>query len=180
MERNNTLNLSSEYDEFLSAKDEVVPRRLTESVHIHIRTDLRPSPFKVFSKVLFTQMMVGAGTLTFCPQFGLSLTSMMELNHFFMRYGHTFCTLACGAIFVSFSLTIASLMLRPEEVRVLKRNSVLQLTVLSTLSLGFFIALGAEIVFTLALVWMLGAILGGALSLELGWLLRKQYVMRAA
>ncbi|MBY0385900.1 hypothetical protein K2X05_12145, partial [bacterium] len=74
----------------------------------------------------------------------------------------------------------SSFYLKPEEIKVLKKYEFLQLLVLSSLSLGFFVALGAEIVLSLALIWLAGATIGGVLSLDLGWTLRRRFQFKEA
>ncbi len=121
---------------------------------------------------------MGTITLFFCPQFGRSLTSHSALMHFFMQWGDFVCMLACGSFFVSFSLILASHLLRPEELKVLKKHSLLQITTLSTLSIGFFISFGAEVVFTLGLFWLMGSIVGGLVTLKISTFLREAYLTK--
>ena len=125
--------------------------------------------------VFAIHFVVGAFTLLFCPQFGVSLTSGRGLMPYLMKYGESLCMLGCGALFTALSILVASLVLRPEEVRVLKEKELLQLALLSTLSLGALALLGGEFALTFALVWLLGAILGGAITLEAGWAYRRAF-----
>ena len=125
------------------------------------------------------QAIVRLATLSLCPQFGISLTGGAGLMNYLMGFGDGVCMLGCGAFFTSLSLLVASLGLRPEEVRVLRRQRVLQLGALATLSLGAFAFAGATLETTLALAWMLGAMLGGSCLLQLGWVIRRTAIAGA-
>ena len=168
---------NNEFIEFAEAKSASIPEHITKKILGKIQSDLNPGAFTVFTKMAFIHSAVGAATLLACPQFGISFTNGHGLMHYLMQYGDGVCMLGCGAFFTAFSLLIASLILKPEEVRAFKGNQILQMTSLSTYSLVIFLFLGGEVVLTLGLIWILGAILGGALSFEAGWSYR-QCVMR--
>jgi len=162
-----------EFAEFSAAESSEVPDTLSGAILSRVKSDLHPSAFHVFAKTAAIHAVVGAFTLLGCPQFGLSYFGNHGLMHYLMQYGDNVCMLGCGAFFTMFSLLVASFVLRPEEVRAFKGNEILQLASLVTLSIGAFLFAGGTIVFTLALIWSLGAILGGAISLEAGWAYRK-------
>lgn len=178
MKKNNDSSLwQKEFAEFASAETQEVPSSLSSAVIEQVRQDLRPSAFAVFTKLVLLQALVGAATLLICPQFGVSFTSSMGLMHYLMQFGPSVCMLGCGAFFTGASLLVASALLRPEEIRAVKEKELLQLALLSTLSLGALLFAGGEMVLSLALIWALGSILGGALTLEAGWTVRR---LRAA
>ena len=79
----------------------------------------------------------------------------------------------CGALFTSVSMLVVSWVLGPEEVRALREKRLLQLALLTMLSLGAILCLGGEVVMSLGLLWALGAIAGGTASLEVGWAYRR-------
>lgn len=168
-----------DFTDFADAEPASVPGSLSSSVLRRIRNELNPGAVLVFTKTALIHAFVGTATMLACPQFGFSFTGSHGVLHYLMRYGESVCMLACGAIFTAFSLLVASLVLKPEEVRAFRGNQVLQLASLSTLSLGVFLCVGASIVFTLGLVWALGAIVGGAISLEAGWAYRKFSMRRS-
>lgn len=179
MTKNNKTDWEKEFSEFLMTEPVKVPDGISERILNKIHAELNPSAWKVFSKVSLIHFAVGFVTLLFCPQFGISITSQLGVMPYLMQFGHEVCMLGCGAIFVGFSLFAASLSLKPEEIKVLKMNNFLQMLSLTTLSIGFFIAMGGEIVLTLGLIWMAGAILGGLVSLDIGWALRRQFIFKA-
>lgn len=178
MEKNNKRSWERDFSEFLGAKPCEAPESTSQNVFSQIHDELNPSAFRVFAKVSVIQVVVGFVTLLFCPQFGVSITSSHGLMPYLMEFGDSVCMLGCGAVFTSLSLFTASLLLRPEEVRAIKQNQVLLLASLSTLSLGVLIFFGGEVVFAMGLAWLLGSIVGSALTLEAGWALRKSIVRR--
>lgn len=167
-----------EFSEFATSEPVQVSEAVTSSIGDQVRSDLHPSALRVFAKTALIHAFVGGATLLACPQFGVSFTGGHGLMHYLMQYGDSVCMLGCGAFFTAFSLLVASLVLRPEEVRAIKGNQILQLALLTTLSLGAFLFIGGQIVLTLALIWSLGAIIGGAVSLEAGWAYRKFSIRR--
>jgi hypothetical protein len=169
----------NEFSEFLAVDPLPVPDAMSARVIDQVHQELHPSALRVFGKVLLIQVAVGLFTLLFCPQFGISLTSNMGIMPYLIKFGDNICMLGCGALFTALSLLVASFVLKPEEVRALKRHEVLQLVSLATLSLGAFVCVGGEVVLALGLVWLLGAVIGGALSLEGGWVLRQSLARRA-
>ena len=180
MKKNEKLSWEADFVEFVSTELVDVPQSVERETLSAIARELRPSSLSVFGKVLAIHVVVGLITLSYCPQFGVGLTSGMGLMPFLMKFGESVCMLGCGALFLSFSLLAASLLLRTEEVRILKQNIVLQILSLSVLSIGTLLVAGAEVAAILALVWTGGALVGGVLSLEAGWTLRKYLLQRAA
>jgi hypothetical protein len=179
MPGNKKTSWENDFKEFLAIQPSSVPSALSERVLTQIHQELNPGSLKVFVKVSFIQFAVGLFTLLFCPQFGISFTSGMGLMPYLMKFGEGICMLGCGALFTSLSLIIVSFGLKPEEIRTLKQHEFLQLASLATLSLGAFLCLGGEVVFTLGLVWLIGAVTGGVITLELGWALRRKIAQRA-
>jgi len=166
-------SLAEEFAEFMKCESYVVPPEVGEKILRRVTADLNPSAWTVFSKVGVVQAIVGLVSLLFCPQFGFSLTGSHGIMHFFMQFGMSVCMAACGTLFVGTSLLISALVLRADEVRVLRRNRILQVAALSLLTAGAFFCLGAEVLELVTLAWLGGAILGGMGTLELGWRARQ-------
>ncbi len=173
MGRNDKHSWEAEFREFADSEAIAVPEAVSAQLFETVHEELNPKALSVFTKVVLFQAIVGFVSLLFCPQFGISLTSSLGIMPYLMKFGESVCMLGCGALFAGLSLMAASLFLRPEEVRALKQHEVLHLVSLATLSLGAFLCLGGEVVFTLGLVWLFGAVLGGVVSLETGWALRR-------
>ncbi|MFL5813890.1 MAG: hypothetical protein ACJ763_09965 [Bdellovibrionia bacterium] len=170
--------MNTEYQEFLN-KQESPPKKASEQILAQIHQDLHPSVWKTFSKLSLIHFAVALVTLSICPQFGIRLLGEgMGLMHVFMGLGDLGCPLACGFFFTGTTLLVASLVLRPEEIRALRRNRFTEALALTLLSLGFFVMIRAEIALGFALLWMLGSIIGSLLALELGWMARvKAYAL---
>jgi hypothetical protein len=97
-----------------------------------------------------------------------------SLDSWFMSMlGHNGCMVACGALFAGAGVFTAGYFLKIEELRALRQTQFLQTLALSTFSLALFFIFGAEIVFTIAGLWFLGAVIGGILATEASWKLRR-------
>lgn len=152
------------------------PRYLSEKIQNDVYCDLHPSAWKVFSKLSFIHFSVGLVTLSICPQFGFRLLGNgMGLMGSFMNFGPYGCMVACGSFFVGSSILVASLILRSEEVRKLRKNSLLGVSALALLSIGFFIMLDADIVFGYALAWIFGSTMTGITLLQVAYVLRFKF-----
>lgn len=161
-----------EYQAFLKAHDAAPSLAVSQKVIAQVHADLNPSSVRVFSKLLGIHAATSLATLAVCPQFGVGFGQSMGLMTYFMELGPYGCLVACGSFFTGVSLLIASLVLRGEEIRRIRQNRLLELGALTLLSLGFFFMLDAQFVFGLTLAWFLGAVLGSAAALEMGWRLR--------
>ena len=170
---------ANEYKNFVTANEIPAPAQLTHQIMARVESELNPAAWRVFSRLTLIHAVVGTLTLLFCPQFGVSPLSEMGLMSLFMQFGEGACMLACGAVYVGTSLLAASFLLRPEELRVLRRTEALQIPLLGLLSIGAFICFGASIVAEMTiLTWLLGSILGGMFTLELGYFIRKRIVAK--
>lgn len=166
-------NMEGEFIEFLSSKPITPPREISQSIVEKISGDLNPTSISVFAKVGLIHLIVGSITLIFCPQFGLGFLSGMGMMHLFMTLGSLGCSLLCGSFFLGFSTLTVALILRPEEIRVVRKNNFIQISLLSIFSFLFFMIFGEIVVSGHSMAWLLGGILMGVFSLEAGWFLRK-------
>ncbi|MGE4234163.1 MAG: hypothetical protein AB7F43_12615 [Bacteriovoracia bacterium] len=171
--KNTSKEWTNDFLEFNSASEIKPPQAVTESIFQKVEKDLNPSSWVVFSKVALIHVVVGFITLLFCPQFGISLVKGMGLMSLFLKFGETACMVSCGAIFLGGSILAATFILRTEEIKIIRRNKFLQIPILGILSFGMFICLGATTISALALAWLVGNILGGITSLELGWVVHR-------
>lgn len=141
-----------------------------------IKSRLFPNPWIVFGKIAIIHGIVGFLSLGICNQFGLNpFNTEYSLSELFMKTaGHNFCMLACGILFISSTYLLSNIFLTIEEFESIHRYEWLQLGVLSLASLASFYFFGAELVSTFVGLWLLGAIIGGILSIELSLKIRKQ------
>lgn len=154
----------NDFNEFMELEDQKAPQKTTETILARTKTLMNPSPWLVFLKLLGIHSVFGTLSLAICNQFDLNpFNTKLSLSEYFMTFGHSACMTLCGVIFVSFSLIAAWLILNRDEFAVIKRNYFIQICSLSLLSLAIFIALGANVTLSIALLWFLGALVGGAI-----------------
>lgn len=170
-----------EYREFMnsesgaSEKSAKVPEALTRAIFAEVRRDLEPGVARIFGKMTLIHFLSAVVTLSLCPQFGVRLVGEgMGVMQYFMALGEYGCIAACGAFFVGTSLLLAGILLRREEVRALRDHRFLQVSALVFLSLGAFVMIDADVVFSLALAWVAGSLVGGIAMLELGYWIRRR------
>lgn len=169
---------ANEFQNFASAEEVAPPRKLSSQILTKVRTDLNPSSWFVFSKLAFIHLVVGTLTLLACPQLGINILPGHGLMAVFMKLGETGCTAACGAFFLGTSTFMASLLLRPEEIRTIKRSELIQVAALSLLSVAVFISMGATNVTSLVLAWFIGSVVGALATFEFGWITRSFFRRR--
>lgn len=164
-----------EFTEFsnISSEQVQVPARSFET----IKARLFPSPWFVFGKVTAIHAVVGFLSLAICNQFGLNpFNTSQSLTDWFMRIaGHNFCMLLCGTFFIATTYLLANLFLNLEELESIKRFEWLQTGIIGLISLAAFYFFGAELVGTFALLWIVGAFIGGYLSIESSYRVRRTF-----
>ena len=168
----------TEFQDFMSGVEVQPPQKLGSEILSTVHESLNPRAWIVFSKVALIHLIVGTTTLLFCPQFGVNLLGGMGLMAVFMRFGEFACMLGCGAVFLGASALTSSFILRPEEVRTIRKTELLQFSILGLLSISVFICTGTAAIGGLAIAWFLGSVLGGLATLELGWMIRTQFRRR--
>lgn len=168
-------DFNRELNQFLSAPEVAPPISVRETVLARVSAQLNPSSQSVFLKILGIHAIVSLFTLSICSQFGIqsikiydAMDSMMEV------VGHTYCMAGCGVLYLGVSAFSLSFLLRSEEIKVIRRHSFLQFACLVGISLGAFLCLGAEVLLLPAALWIVGSLLGGITSLELGWMIRSK------
>lgn len=151
-----------DFQDFVRAEGSPVPHETSKAILERIHEALNPSPWIIFFKLLSIHTVVGTLSLAICNQFGMSpFETNFSLSEYMMKFGHSACMASCGFLFIGLTIALCRPLLRPEEFRVLKKNAALQVFGLSTLSLVIFFAFGAEIVLTVGLLWLIGAMVGG-------------------
>lgn len=168
--------ISKEFNEFLSSPEVTPPKALSDAVLLKIHQEMNPSFHKVFMKVLGVHSIVSLFSLSICSQFGIRAIPLYDAMESMMSIvGHTYCMAFCGLLYFSISALVLSLLLKPEEVKVIRQHKLLQLVLLSGVSLGVFLCLGAEVLLLPGVLWVSGSIVGGIVALELGWMLRSRF-----
>jgi hypothetical protein len=162
-----------EFSEFMDSSMNP-PDELSNNVKSYISTQLNPNPWMVFSKLSFLHLIGGMITLSFCPQFGVSIFGNdYGLTKYLFKLGPYGCTFACGAIFIGITMALASTFMTKEEIKKIKQHFSLQLLSIALLSLGSFLMLNAEILLSFGIAWIFGGLIGGMAILETGVFMRR-------
>lgn len=171
--------LEEEFKEFLDEPAFGPPASLSERVLSEVHKKLNPNSWLVFSKLSLVHFFGGLITLSMCPQFGINLLGAdLGLIKVFYRFGTYGCVTACGALFISLTTILALITLRPEEIRKVRQLWFLQIATLSLLSLGVFLMLDADILWSFAIFWIIGGLLGGLMTLEVGMLAQRKLLFQ--
>jgi hypothetical protein len=161
-----------EFDDFVGDKT-AGPAHLARAQFLdRVHNDLNPTMVNVLKKLILIQLGSGLLTLLFCPQLGVGFTSNMGLMSILMSYGETYCMAGCGALFLGIGSLIAALLLRPEEVRVLRQTQLMQFPILSFLALSVFICFGAPVITVLGLAWLAGSVIGAIATFNVARVVR--------
>lgn len=137
-------DLENEFNEFMNSSPQEVPAHLSRKIISEVELMLNPSRTQVFSKLFTIVMVVGLMNLTLCPQFGIGLIRHSGLMHFFMSFGEYGCKIACGLFFLGSGVFIASLLLKPEDIRVIRSSRLLFMSSISAISLVAFVAMATK------------------------------------
>lgn len=167
---------NEEFRCFLDGPRSSPPRILSSNIKSMVNKELNPSPQAVLAKLFAIHFVSGSVALFFCPQFGIGFHSQgAPLYGVFRWLGEYGCMLVCGAFFLGTTSFFAAILLKLQEVRVIRKSKGLQWALLSLLSIGFFLALREqESVIPLSLVatWFVGSLMGGASVFGLSYFFR--------
>lgn len=165
-----------EFREFMSTPESAPPVRVSRSILETVRQKLNPSGHSVFIRILGIHAVVSLFSLSICSQFGIQTLPIYDaMNSMMKMVGHTYCMALCGLLYLSLSSLAMSALLSPEEVKVIRRQKLLQVALLTGVSMSVFLCLGAEILLLPAVFWIAGSLLGGMVTIELGWKARAAY-----
>ena len=143
----------------------------------YVRSEIDPSVTVVFSKLIGVQALIGFITLTFCPQFSLSLTNNHELFHYLhYQFGKSICMAICGSIFIGTGAVVSAYLLKSSEIQKVRRSSLLYYFSITSIALAFFTLLGPNMYLKLAGFWFIGAFIAGISMLELNFYVRQRLI----
>lgn len=162
-----------DFTEFSNIKTDQA--QVPASAYANLKKRLFPNPWTVFGKVGVVHVVVGSMSLAVCNQFGLNpFQTEQTLTNWFMRIaGHNLCMLLCGTFFMMTTYLLANLFLSLEEMEAIKRFEWLQTGIMGLVSLAAFYFFGAELVGAFMLLWIVGALIGGYLSIEGSYRIRR-------
>lgn len=155
-----------DYQSFLNADEIAPPRELSERIFKMVHDDLSANGWHVLSKLALFQGVLGSFSLMICSQFGLGSGKLVMA---FMHLGDNICMALCGALFLGLGTMAAGYFLKSAEVKLIRQMGYLPILLTGLLSLGVFFGFGAEVVASLAFIWLLGGFVGGLIALEAGW-----------
>ena len=168
-------NDEKDFQDFMNTKGANPPEELSNKILSFVKNDLNPSHKIVFSKLLGIQAFIGLLTMTFCPQFSLSLTNRFELFHYFHhQFGKNICMAICGSIFIGSGAIFAAYLLKTSEVRKINESILQYYSSISIIALFSFFLLGSETYLALALYWLIGSTIGGLVMFETNRFIRKE------
>ncbi|AUN97277.1 hypothetical protein DOM21_15270 [Bacteriovorax stolpii] len=145
-----------------------IPPSVNEKILTSVHTKLHPKVSYLLGKVFLAHILSSIITLSVCPQFGFKIFKLpINLMHTFMVFGLPVCNFLCGLFFTTTSMLIASIVLNRDEVRALRHKEVLAASVLILSSIGFFGIMNPNLFIEFSLLWLLGAVLGVILTVEI-------------
>lgn len=151
-----------DFESFLESGHAQLPSSALEN----LKAEVFPKIGAVAMKLGLIHLASSLLTLMVCPQFGLRLFFEGHgLMHYFMKAGDIGCFAFCGAFYLGTSFWVAKIFMGEFEWALLRKNSVLALGSLSLLSLGAFAMWDHSLNFEIGLVWLLGALVSGAIPL---------------
>jgi hypothetical protein len=95
-----------------------------------------------------------------------------------MNFGEQICMLGCGASFIGGSVLVASFVLRFEEIQAVWKNRVLQIFLLSLISMGLLVCTNVLFLSGLFWIWLMGSVFGGMVTLEVAWNIRRRWTLK--
>ena len=171
----NNKDLIKEYLEFLKTPSIHPGPAVSDKILSFIREDLNPSRSKLFMKILGIHAAVSAVSLSLCSQFGIQSFPLYDAMNTFMKYmGHTYCLALCGFLYFAASSITFSFVLKPGEVRAIRKDRCSQLLLLIGISMGVFLCLGADVLAMTSIFWIIGALIGSLGAFEFGWKIRSK------
>lgn len=166
-------NLEKEFFDFISTEEMKPPIALDNYIKDTIQKKLQPKRSIVFLKLLVIHTLVSLFSLSICPQFEIQTFAIFDSMKVFMKLlGHTYCMILCGFLYLSISALIISLVLKPGEITLIRKDNYFLIAILAMASLGIFMCFNAQFFIIPTTLWFIGAFTGGFLSLELGWSIR--------
>ena len=108
----------------MSGKIPNIPKEIEDNILGHVKGDLSPSWWLVFTKSGASIILGGMISMIFCGQFGLGLTGHAEqMNHaIHMNAGGVVCAMACGALFSFFPVFFLRMFCSPLQFRLILRK----------------------------------------------------------
>jgi len=170
--------LLKEFAGFIETKPTAPGEPADEAILRMIGNDLRPTRWKIYTKLTLVEVTTGLLTLTICPQFGLGLGQHNEFLHaLHIAAPPVIFNLLCGFLFMILGATLGGLFLNRAEIRSFCNNDNWYFAVYSILTYLTLVTLGAEVFVLRSLTWMLGAMLGNLFGFGAAIRLRQAMIL---
>lgn len=154
-----------EFAEFIDAEPAAPSKALDQAVLGMVARDLRPAPWKIFTKLTLVEVAAGLVTLTLCPQFGLGFGSHNALlHHLHAASPPAVFYLLCGVLFVTLGAILGGLVLTRPQIHTISRSRNRYFAGYSLLAYGILVTLGPEVFVASSLTWVVGALIGNVLG----------------
>lgn len=155
---------AEEFRQFLNAPEVKPPAHVKNEIFETVHLDLNPSLAGVMTKLAGIHVFGGSISLLLCSQFGIGRG--YNIAPFMMDYGVFTCMAFCGALFLGITVVVAGFVLSTEELVKIRKTCYAPVLVLGIASLILFLTFGAEIALSVAISWLIGGLLAGALFTE--------------
>lgn len=156
-----------EFLEFVNSDSVPPPAILTEKLKITINQDMKPTIWKIFSKLAGIQTACAILTLFFCPQFEIGFAKHDYLAHLVQHSEGFGFMIVCGMIFLGGGAIIAPFFFNQAEIKAIEKSVLIYFPAAALFAVMLFYSLGADIYWTLALPWFLGGTFGSMIGFEL-------------
>lgn len=154
-----------------------ISKKIEEQILNKVQADLKPNLAPLMLKIFGIHLIAGMFNLGVCPQLGVKLfNTNVSLMPLFMRITPTYCDALCGAFFTSISFLLMSILLSHDEIRYIKFNKLVVISIVLLTSIGFFWIMNPDIFFNFSFIWATGALLGAIFSIEAGNYLKRSFV----
>lgn len=139
-----------------------------ENIFKHVESKIKPKLSHLLGKIFFIHALTAVVTLTVCPQFGIKFLKLpVNLMHSFMFLGLPICNFICGIFFTASSFIVMSFILSRDEIRFIKHHNIAATMTVILTSIGFFEIMNPNLFLEFSFLWLIGAILGSMLTLEM-------------
>jgi hypothetical protein len=144
-----------------------VPNQISEKILSNIHGRLHPKLSHLILKLFSVHLATALITLSVCPQLGFKILNLpINLMHAFMVFGMPACYFLCGLFFTATSTIMAAIVLRRDDIRALRFHKTLAASALILSSIGFFGIMNPNFFLEFSLLWLIGAITGVVMTLE--------------
>jgi hypothetical protein len=148
-----------EFAEFVDAGRVVPSAGMDDAVLGTVAKDLRPAPWRVFSKLTLIGVATGSTTLAVCPQFGLGSGSHNAFLHeIHAATSPALFYLLCGMLFVTLGAILSGCWLTRNEINAVGKVVNRYFAAYCILAYVTLVTLGPEIFAASSLTWIVGAL----------------------